>query len=446
MEEITTRFEIVRLAVKLGDFRTIDLQCEALRNLSLDEKLDEIIDLLESRNYRQALYEMKHYARSLEDDFFDTEPAPSSSSSRPQNDLGLFYLEEEPSQAVKQERVLDLDDILRYSRESQTPPTQEYVSAPDFELELPEPEPSRSTERETAVSPVMGEESTSSSSETTEETLHDALEKPELSEEPVAELSSPESDTEPEEKEPVKAAAVSREPKSAASGSPESAREKPAFAEPAPATEESSAPSGRAETAGWKSEENQRYSPIPYVGQKFRNMIHQFPPVEEAEGIPREVEAMQKKIASEGYTEEEIEAFLRHYQQYKKQGKKGEAALVLLLAAATESQFAQFLLARELFKGEVIQEDHAEAFTQINTLADQNFPEAICDLAQFYEHGVGIGKDRQLALLLYEEAAEMGVARAARHYERLKSSRGIKGLFGKVKLPNLSVKLPGKDS
>jgi len=436
MEEITTRFEIVRLAVKLGDFRTIDLQCQALRNLSLDDRLSEIIDLLESRNYRQALYEMKHYAGSLEDEFFASKPThtPRPPSRTPsQKGGGLFDLEEETPEPPREERVLDLDDILRYSRQSQTPPVKEYVPAPTFELEpesadeMPERTvggtkiPSSVTEEEETLPPETEEEA---------ESVEPEESGVEAAEEPSPEMTLSEPESEEAEEAPATASAP-EEPV------PE---ETPSIPRETPASPEAEV------TVQERKGEERRYPPIPYVGQKFRNMIHQFPPVEEAERIPEEVEAMQKKIASQGYSEEEIESFLRHYQQYKEEGKKGEAALVLLLAAATESQFAQFLLARELFKGEVIEEDHAEAFTQINTLADQNFPEAICDLAQFYEHGVGIGKDRQLALLLYEEAAEMGVARAARHYERLKNSRGIKGLFGKVKLPNLSVKLPGKDS
>ncbi len=434
MEEITTRFEIVRLAVKLGDFRTIDLQCQALRSLSLDDRLNEIIDLLESRNYRQALYEMKHYAGSLEDEFFASKPsrAPRTPSRTPSpKEAGLFDLEETP-EPVQEERVLDLDDILRYSRQSQTPPVKEYVPAPTFELE---PE----SAEEIPESTVTGTKISQAGTEEEEGAF--SREREEAAERPETTQSGQESTEEPShERRALQESEAEEEIPAETSISEESvAEETPSIPRETPAAPEASA------SAEEKRGENHRYPPIPYVGQKFRNMIHQFPPVEEAERIPEEVEAMQKKIASQGYSDEEIESFLGYYQQYKNEGKRGEAALVLLLAAATESQFAQFLLARELFKGEVIEEDHAEAFTQINTLADQNFPEAICDLAQFYEHGVGIGKDRQLALLLYEEAAEMGVARAARHYERLKNSRGIKSLFGKVKLPNLSLKLPGKD-
>jgi len=427
MEEITTRFEIIRLAINLGDFRTIDLQCEKLRSLSLDEKLNEIIDLLESRNYRQALYEMKHYASSLEDEFFASRSEKRSSSKSIRktsaSDMGLFDMEEPEEE---EERVLDLDDILQLSERRETSPSATYQPAPEFSIGMEEED-----ERKEA------------GSEESEAEVHESLSGMTL-EDHLAERNSASIGhlhTEKEEAEHE----LKREPEAPVSFSEEEGWTEAAeisAEEISPKNEETYPPEstqGNAEAEG-----EARHSPISYISQKFRNMIHQFPPVENDGLIPEEVETMQKKISTDGYTEEEIERFLKRYQGYKEAGKKSEAAMVLLLAAATESKFAQFLLARELFRGEVIREDHAEAFTQINTLADQNFAEAICDLGQFYEHGVGIGKDRQMALLLYEEAAEMGVARAKKHYERLKNSRGLLGVFKKVSLPRVSIPLPKK--
>ena len=179
--------------------------------------------------------------------------------------------------------------------------------------------------------------------------------------------------------------------------------------------------------------DTQTYPPISYIDQKYRNMANQFPPVDEEQfssGLCMEAIEMREKISTKGYSEKDIEDFLEHYMRYKKEGELGKSAQIILLAAATESKFAQFLLARELFYGDILQQNYPEAFTQINTLADQNFPEAICDLGQLYEYGVGIGKDKKMALLLYEEAAEMGIERAQRHCERLKGT----GLLGRFKL------------
>ena len=175
--------------------------------------------------------------------------------------------------------------------------------------------------------------------------------------------------------------------------------------------------------------ENTIYPPMPHIELKFKNMLNQYPPKEYDEIICQEIYPMIDKIAKEEYSEQDIWNLIDEYQRYKEEGNLSCAAQILLLAAGTESQFAQFLLARELFSGEVLQKDHGEAFTQVKKLAEKNFPEAICDLGQFYEYGIGIGKDKKMALLLYEEAAEMGVARAKRHVERLKKSKGLFKIF-----------------
>ena len=161
-------------------------------------------------------------------------------------------------------------------------------------------------------------------------------------------------------------------------------------------------------------------------------MRHQFPQTEESEeGIIDEVKRLLKQVATQGYTENDILDAVRFFQEKKSEGKLAEAAQMLLLAAASESKYAQLMLARELFKGEVLKVDYPEAFTQINRLAEHDYPEAICDLAQLYEYGYGIKKDKKTAQLLYEEAAEMGVERAKKHAERFSSKKGLLSAFFK---------------
>jgi len=173
-----------------------------------------------------------------------------------------------------------------------------------------------------------------------------------------------------------------------------------------------------------------RYPPISYIDQKYRNMKHQYPQIEESEdGTPFEIEMLLGKVATDGYTDEDIIDAIIFFQKAKDEGHKSEAAQMLLLVAASESKHAQLMLARELFKGDVLELDYAEAFTQINRLAEQDYPEAICDLAQLYEYGYGIKKDKKTAIMLYEEAIELGVDRAQKHYDRLTTK---KGLFGSV--------------
>ena len=136
-------------------------------------------------------------------------------------------------------------------------------------------------------------------------------------------------------------------------------------------------------------------------------------------------------IANSGYTEEEIETTFQTIDEIKNENSE-EAALLLLASAATESKYAQFRLARALYKGDLLQQNVEEAFTLINRLAvNEDYPEAICDLGQFYEHGIGIDKDKNKALTLYEEAMQAGIQRAGSHVERL--TKQNKGLFSFLK-------------
>ncbi len=56
----------------------------------------------------------------------------------------------------------------------------------------------------------------------------------------------------------------------------------------------------------------------------------------------------------------------------------------------------------------------------MNSLVIEDYPEALCDLGQFYENGIGTGKDKKKAEQLYIEAMESGILRAEKHYDRLK--------------------------
>ncbi|MCD6449382.1 MAG: sel1 repeat family protein, partial [Thermotogaceae bacterium] len=177
--------------------------------------------------------------------------------------------------------------------------------------------------------------------------------------------------------------------------------------------------------------ESTKYKAIPYIDQKFKNMHVQYPPAEETmESFPS-VDAWLIKISNEGYSEEEIEAMIKKIDSLSLKDK-AEAAQLLLITAATESKYAHFRLARTLYKGEVLQKNLPESFTIINRLAtNDDYPEAICDLAQFYEYGIGIDKDKKKAELLYAEAMDLGIKRAIDHYERIRKENG--GLFSFLK-------------
>jgi len=169
-----------------------------------------------------------------------------------------------------------------------------------------------------------------------------------------------------------------------------------------------------------------RYEPISYIDQKLRNMLNQYPQIDETPECFESEERLLYKISLEGYTDEDIEDVIKDIKRLKGEGRLAEASHLLLTIATTESLYAQFTLARELYQGTILMRDLPEAFTQINYLAVEKYPEAVCDLAQFYEHGIGIKKDKKRALGLYADAHELGVSRAAGHYNRLeKETKGF---------------------
>lgn len=530
MEEITTRFEIVRLAVKMADHETVSVQAKKLRDLSLDEDLNEIISLLESKNYRQALYLMKGYVNSLDDSFFNEPSAAPVPKKRKAQQVAeaqnLFdMMQSQPN------KTINLDDMLRMTEESAgetvthheparaaetyitqakkevekneayldryknraenktmkpfeeskeellsdmegkviaasvvSEPMEEHVSElkPPVEPELPEPKEPESVSEvvkesmEEEVPETVPEEKASEIATEVIENInevHERFAETEMVEDIAAEAKNPEAeilsaetpsldiaeDADVPTEEAAHTEAVSADQAPIQNPMPEAA---PLSVSPIvkevdiPEKHRLALEENKAELKAKRKEdytkENRRYPPISYIDQKFRNMRHQFPQVEEDEGaIIDEVKVLLKQVATEGYTENDIRDAILFFQEKKAEGHKAEAAQMLLLAAASESKYAQLLLARELFKGEVLKVDYPESFTQINRLAEHDYPEAICDLAQLYEYGYGIKKDKKTAQLLYEEAAEMGVERAQKHAERFSRKKGILSSFFK---------------
>jgi len=173
-------------------------------------------------------------------------------------------------------------------------------------------------------------------------------------------------------------------------------------------------------------EDDIQYEAISYIDQKVRNMLNQYPQViENVECFDSEEELLHK-ISLNGYSEKDIRLVIDHIYDLTNEGKLDEASHLLLIVASTESLYAQFILARELYKGRILQKNTAEAFTQISQLAQDQYPEAICDLAQFYEHGIGTNKNRKKAFRLYEDAYDLGVDRADKHLTKMEEeSKGI---------------------
>jgi len=168
------------------------------------------------------------------------------------------------------------------------------------------------------------------------------------------------------------------------------------------------------------------YDAIPHISQKLMNMKKRYPLIQTDYEKFDTVESFLTKISQEGYTESEIEEMIDYIQKLVKKTHYTEAGQLLLVCGATESKFAQFMLARELYQGSILRKNITEAFTLMNALATDDYPEALCDLGQFYENGIGTTLDLMKAEGLYKEAVDLNIKRAKKHYTRLKKhNRGF---------------------
>ena len=395
MNQTQKRLNIIKLAISIGDNETVQLQLLKLAPLKSDVKIQEIIRDLQAENYAKAQALITEYIEtppeeilqrtsqeeiSPEDeeaiieefDLFRVHPEPTSS------DTDLFTPEaSSPNNDDESPVESDLDSLLSLTGDdilTDAPDIKQTISSYDeddfFRLDERVPMPSDAEENDDDFFQTA-QEVPLSSDEDKHEALNESFEKQ------------------------------------------ETVSEAPRIPEPS------------------QEEVVMIYEPIPYIDQKLRTMQTQYPPLKEPEGSYPAVDAWLIKISNEGYTEKEVEETIAYIQQLKEKGQIAEAAQLLLISAATQSKYAQFMLARALFKGDVLQQNLPEAFTLINRLAmDEDFPEAICDLGQMYENGIGIDKDKQRAEELYKEAMELGIKRAAGHYERV--HRANKSFFGKL--------------
>ncbi len=132
-------------------------------------------------------------------------------------------------------------------------------------------------------------------------------------------------------------------------------------------------------------------------------------------------------IAKIGYTDKGIFNMLTYMQKLKNLKNHDEASQLAIVFGATNSNFGNLIFARELYKGELFNKNDNKAFELIKELASKNYAEALCDLGQFYEHGVGTQKDTKRAEYCYKQAMELDLERAKNLYHKMRKNK--KGFF-----------------
>ncbi|WP_373032977.1 tetratricopeptide repeat protein [Sulfurovum sp.] len=410
MNQTKKRLSIINHAISITDVETIQLQILKLVQLKSDVKIQEIVTAIQAENYAQAQGLINRYIETPTENILQrtSQKAQATMAEEDQaiiDEFDLFIT----SNTVEKPQEIDINDFLLDELPVRKKVETKKVDHSDFDallnididnvltdnIEMGVAHTSKDTFFD---SPKEINKQAIDTSHIPKDTFFDTIET--LKEEPVTQETPKKEEVIIEKSEPfIQMERISKE---------DPLKElKPAI----------------------KTEEEARsinYKAIPYIAQKLLSMKKQYPPIEGTYEKFDSVENLLRKISQEGYSEADIEETLTYIKQLTEDKKDIEASQLLLVCAATESKFAQFMLARELYKGTLITKDVPEAFTQMHSLALEDYPEALSDLAQFYEYGIGTGKDQKKAEQFYKEAMDFGIKRAEKHYKRLKKqNRGF---------------------
>ncbi|WP_415406218.1 tetratricopeptide repeat protein [Sulfurovum sp. CS9] len=400
MNQTKKRLKIIKLAISITDMETIQLQILKLSPLKTDAKIQEIIAGLQAENYAQTQALITTYIETPMDEVlqrsFQKEKQIRTEKDRAIiKEFDLFVTT--PEKKKEKEKEKELFDFSTLTSEDVPKQEQETI---DFDALL-----------NIKTDDILTGNIELDISHMPKDTFFDL----------------PEQDTENTKESHIDTSFIPKDTFFDIEEPPviqKVQKEKVAYEEETTQEEPSTIP----------SEENipSQYRAIPYIDQKFKNMHTQYPPVQESDESFSSVNAWLLQISNDGYTNDEVEEIIKYITKLTEENSLAEAAQLLLISGATKSKFAQFMLARALYAGKILQKKLPESFTLINRLAmDDDYPEAICDLAQFYENGIGIDKDKKKAEALYKDAMDLGIKRAISHYERIKKQNS--GLFSTFK-------------
>ncbi len=425
MNQTKKRLSIINYAISITDIETIQLQVLKLGMLKTDEKIQTIIRAIQAENYAQAQRLIAEYIEAPTENVLQRS---SQEKTKPFDDETQAIIDEfnlfvtpAPDKTVQ---TVDINDFLTDMPHVQTKPHQPIDFDTLLQIEAREVLPDALV-LETASNaidtffeaPVQNSEPDTSNSDITQDPFFET----ETTEVQIADLQDPLEET-PLPKETIaieipsdvlitkKEKKVEKDVMPEADVLPENDifSQNHLFKELKPKTNVQSKIA------------NSLYKAIPYIAQKISSMTKQYPTTDSTQDDFESAKTLLSKISQESYNEKEIEETLTHIKQLTEQQHYAEAAQLLLICAATESKFSQFMLARELYKGVLFEKNIPESFAHMTLLAAEDYPEALCDLAQFYEHGIGTKRDKKKAEQLYFEAMEAGVVRAEKHYNRLK--------------------------
>ncbi|MCO4844955.1 MAG: SEL1-like repeat protein [Sulfurovum sp.] len=407
MNQTEKRLSIINHAISITDVETIQLQVLKLALLKTDLKIQEIVTTIQAENYAQAQGLISQYIETPTDNILQrtSQKAQVTMAAEDQaiiDEFDLFIT----SNTHEKPQEIDINDFLLDELPVRAKVETKEIDHSDFDALLNIDIDNVLTDN---IKLDVAQTSKDTFFESSKEKNEQAIDTHTIPRDTFFDKDKPITDELPKEE------TITEEPETIIQKELPSKEELLKELKPAIKTEETT--------------QSFNYKAIPYIAQKLISMKKQYLSIDRSYEKFDSVENLLKKISQEDYSEEEIEETLTYITKLAEGNKETEAAQLLIVCAATESKFAHFMLARELFKGVLLTKNIPEAFTQMHGLALEDYPEALCDLAQFHEHGIGTNKDKHKAEQFYKEAMDFGIKRAQKHYMRLKKED--RGFFKK---------------
>jgi len=426
INQIQKRLEIINLSIKLNDTDSINVQVAHLHNTN-HPALQEIATLLENKNYKQAQYLINKYKdeNSLNDmyDFLDDD------TEKVLNVHDMLKMSPIAKETIKEfkKNSYSKEDLEAFAKNISMPTKNEYdsVNADEYiEKNILNPKEEDNEKEKNTIEYVEETKSTHVKKEDTQKEETNDEYKDVDGDTPLDELNNELNNTQKKKKRKnVVSSYKTLRSKFAKKDKQEEVKKVE--------KNESVDDTVTKETVDESNEKGNIYPPIAHLTQKYRKMFTLYPPIKESDVWVEEIAKFIKQLSTDSYTDKEIEDIYNEYQFYLDKGDIAKASQFLLLLSSTDSNYSKFMLARELFKGKVLKRDIEKSYKLMVELANKGYGDAICDLGQFFEYGIGVTENKKKALKLYEKAFELGVNRATKHINRIKESSGLlKKFFG----------------
>lgn len=423
MDQIKKRLEIIKIAIFMSDDETIRLQLLKLEYFQENEQLDKILHLLKRKNYGQAQVLISEYLND-QADLNNKNIQEDKAIDDPENKKSIIeefgLLKSNKFQGAHLSPVTNQQSSKpSKTKENHTSYTSKYK---DFELSLEEIEKipaKKQGKQEVAIKNKIDFSDIFLSSTKKKDNVKEEFKAIHI--ENISEIQEEiqEIDNSADESSKQENNEISQEKHEASEGDLEMLID--IDMEAIKAHKNSSGVA--IENKGGNTYDT-KYPPVSDVFHRFQN-IALFHVDDKNYTLHKSAANWMHRISNFGYKEIEIFKISKYIQKLKEGKQFDEAIQLTLVCGATESNLGKLIFARELYKGDIFEKDHRKACEMTKELALLDYPEALCDLGQYCEHGIGTNKNLEYALHFYKKAHDLGLERANILYKNLKRKNGF---------------------